>query len=257
MVYKTYKNDLEWLKYSLLSVKKFVTNFKEIVVYCENSAVEECTKILENSTLPCRIIPVTYDFHGYIKQMIVKIESYKDIQTKYICFVDSDNIFTNPLNCIDLVKGEKIEWIYITDSMAEFKDDAVWKIWKRAYEDMTKTIQDKCFMANGFPFIFTRSSLEEASNKFISMHGVDYSEFCKKKLSDLHMEKNAKIVNSFFTLATVFTELEWIGFFCFTYSSDYNFVLKHNQETKHFIKQYWSHSGVTEQIQNEILSILN
>ena len=256
LVYKTYKNDLEWLKYSLLSLKKFVSGYNEIVIYCEVNAIGELNKIIEGLSVSCRIIPVIYDFHGYIKQMVVKIESYRDIHTKYICILDSDNIFINPMNCNDLIdKDGKIEWLYVTS-----KDDHIgypqWIVWKKAYEDMTKTIQDKHFMSNQFPFIFTRNSLVEASNMFKTIHGIDYSEFCKERLNNLNISINSKIVESFNILASVFEEFEWIGFYCMNYSSDYNFTqLRKNQ--KDYIKYYWSHGGITDSIKYELDTLLD
>jgi hypothetical protein len=256
LVYKTYKNDLPWLKYSLLSLKKFVSGYNAIVIYCEVNAIEDLNKIVEDLSISCQIIPVIYDFHGYIKQMIVKIESYKDIHTKYICILDSDNIFINAMNCNDLIKEDgKIEWVYTT-----IEDDPIgypqWIIWKKAYEDMTRTTQDKHFMTNKFPFIFTRNSLVEASNKFKTMHGVGYSEFCKKRLNDLGISIDSKIVETFTNLATVFEEFEWIGYFCMNYSSDYTFI-KLMENKKDYIKYYWSHGGITEEIKSELELLLN
>ena len=90
IVYKTYKNDLCWLRYSLLSLKKNLntTNIQEIIIYTHDEALHETDELLTNVKLgefiEYRIIPVHYDYHGYIKQQIIKCNCYKDSKTDYI-----------------------------------------------------------------------------------------------------------------------------------------------------------------------------
>ena len=46
IVYKTYANDLPWLKYSLLSLKKYATNYKNINIYCHDEAYSQLCMML-------------------------------------------------------------------------------------------------------------------------------------------------------------------------------------------------------------------
>ena len=209
IVYKTYKADLIWLRYSLMSIKKYVTGYSEIVLYCHDVCCGELYKLIDELNIQCRIIPVSYDLHGYIKQMIVKCECYKDINTKYIVIMDSDTLFKSPLDISTAIIDNKIEWIY-SKKQNNNSTGPEWSVWKKAYEDQTKEIQDKHYMSNGFPFILTRKSLENADLKFREIHGVGYKEYCKKRLDNFKIIPSDEIRPIFMKLATVFEEFELI-----------------------------------------------
>ena len=259
IVYKTYGADLPWIKYSLLSINKFVSNYDSIIIYCHDQAINQLDLILkEINMINIRVIPVTYDFHGYIKAGVVKCLSYKDVTTKYIIIIDSDNIFTDYLNLNKLIRDDgKIEWTYSEKTIDSSGPE--WTVWKKAYEDMTKTIQNVHYMANGFPFVFTRNSLEEAEHKFKYIHNMDYSEFCSKRLSLFDVKISDNIRGRFPLLANSFNEFEWLGYYCKNFSSDYIFsnnISSRRKEVSGKLIQYWSHGGIDAVI-GEIEQILS
>jgi hypothetical protein len=257
IMYKTFGPDLPFLKYSLLSVKKFVKNYKEIIIYCHDDACADLYVLLKEINLDITIIPVEYDFHGYIKQMVVKCECYKHVNTKYIVIFDSDNIVKDYLDLNSLVGDNgKITWVY--SNKLDSPTNIEWVVWKKAYEEMTKTKQDIHFMTNSFPFIFTRDSLEKAEHLFKAIHNKGYSDFCKDRLNRRKISKTDSIKKAFPMLAEVFEEFEWLGFYCKKYSNDYIFI--NNKEginpAKDKIIQYWSHGGLTDDIRREIDKII-
>ena len=257
IVYKTYLNDLPWLKYSLLSLKKYVTNYKNINIYCHDEAYSQLCIMLEEINIECSIFKVHYDFHGYIKQMVVKCECYKDTDSKYIVILDSDNVFTDFFDISTLVNMDnKIEWLYLNKN--DDPSSVVWTVWKKSYEDMTYTQQDIHFMANGFPFIFTRESMENAANKFKEIHNMDYSEFCMKRLHNQNIQINNSILDKFPILATIFEEFECLGYYCKNYCPDYVFISNKNNTRKIWskLKQYWSHGGINNEIKKELEQII-
>ena len=73
IVYKTYENDLEWLKYSLLSIDKFVSGMKEVIIYYHDKCFDKLIYILNdlNIKFDYRLIAVEYDINGYLKQMVI------------------------------------------------------------------------------------------------------------------------------------------------------------------------------------------
>ena len=257
IVYKTYENDLQWLRYSLLSIKKFVTNYNAILIYCHDKAIDSLTRLLIDIKMDVTVLPVTYDFHGYIKQMVVKCMCYKDVTTKYVVILDSDTVFTKNYDMGDLIRADgKIEWIYSMKTVNSTGPE--WVVWKKAYEDMTNTPQNIHFMSNGFPFIFTRESLEKAEQAFKSRHRMDYNEFCLKRLKSKNIKISDKITDNFPILATIFEEFEWLGYYCKNNSSDYVFLDNTNNSRNIWsvLKQHWSHGGITKEIKNELETTL-
>jgi hypothetical protein len=251
IVYKTYKNDIPWMRYSLLSVEKFVRMDYEIIIYCHDACSTEVYSLLEEINIRAKVIPVVYDIHGYIKQMVVKLDCYKDVETKYMCIVDCDVIFIDYIFSNDFVNDdETIDWQYSIK-----KEDSTgpeWTVWKKAYEDQTKTEQDKHYMSNGSPFIFEKTSLERSAEMFQKMHGKTYHEYCKERLEALNLTPDDPIRPNFMALASVFEEFEWFGFYCHLFEDKlYNFKI-HGQVNRREIwkktKQFWSHGGITEEI---------
>jgi hypothetical protein len=247
VVYKTYGPDLQWLKYSLISLQKFVV-FSEIVIYVHDAAQEELQVLLKELGLSARVIPVTYTMNGYVQQMIVKAECYKDVSTPYVVILDSDTVFMSHFDLRTLVES-KIQWTYSKKSeRPEMKE---WVVWKEAYEAMTRTKQTMHFMSTSFPFVFTRSSMERASTEFRNLHGVDYTEFCMDRLQKRNLAIDSDVKDNFTALATVFAEFEWLGFSCMKHScQDYFFTT--NQQRNVPIKQFWSHGGLTDEVLKEL-----
>ena len=120
-------------------------------------------------------------------------------------------------------------------------------------------------LKNLFYFIFTRNSLEEAANKFIEMHNCDYQGYCHNRCGHYNISVDDKVCDIFTTLSKIFTEFEYLGFYCHTFSNDYNFITtprclmdsQHDRDDdiSYFI-QYWSHGGITDDCKNKIKQIL-
>lgn len=253
IVYKTYKPDLKWLKYSLLSLQKFVTGFEEIIIYCHDVCCGELYALTSQLEIACRIIDVSYDYNGYMKQMVVKATCYKDVNTKYIVMVDSDVIFNNNICVSDLVEPDgKIKWYYLTS----LPPGDIHLVWKDSYENMTKTVQDRHYMMNHFPFVFTTESLKCANEKFIEIHGIDYAEFCKKGCGKFNIKTHESVTSRFLDLAKIFEEFEWIGFYCQHFSDDYIFIDSNLRTKSSPATQFWSHGGITEEIKGKIDTII-
>jgi len=269
IVYKTYKNDLEWLKYSLLSLLKYLdfSVIFEIIIYTHNVVCSDVNEIIDfiklRNCINVRVIPVHYNYHGYIKQQVVKLTCYKDCLTKYILLVDSDLILKKFFNPLNMIKNDKIEWAYLP--IENDPNNHVFNVWKTAYKNITKSEKTVHYMSNGFPFIFTKKSMEEASDKFIELNNMSYEEYCYKRCTEENICINQSTKDIFGKLSTIFTEFEYIGFFCHHFSQDYIFypIQKckmaeqcENYDTKSYFIQNWSHGGLNENIKNKIQSIL-
>ena len=266
LIYKTYRNDLEWLKYSLLSLQKFLDteNIFELIVYTHDLVYNDVQMLFSdigmNIFVNYRIIPIHYNYHGYIKQMAVKANSYKDCKTEYVILLDSDLILKKQLNVSCFVKESgKIEWFYLNKNDDPHND--VFHVWKKAVQDSIKSEQNIHYMSNGFPFVFTRQSLEDAAKKFIEMHNCDYDAYCENRCGHENIRVEDSIGDIFNKLSKVWTEFEYLGFYCHTYSTDYTFTpttyckMKNqfqNPNVDSYFVQYWSHGGLNENIRNQI-----
>ena len=270
IVYKTYKNDLKWLEYSLLSLKQFLVpdSIFELIIYVHDVVFLELHTLLDTLQMKYfinfRIIPVHYNYHGYIKQQEVKANCYKDVQTKYVILLDSDLILKKSLNLNSLLRPNgKIEWFYLKKE--DNPSHEVFTVWKKACEDSTRTPKTVHYMSNGFPFIFTKQSLEDASNKFKELHNCDYDAYCHNRCGHEGIRVEDSTTANFAKLSRVFTEFEYLGWYCHHFSNDYIFTptkicrmdaqfQKENPES--YFVQNWSHGGLDKEITKNINKII-
>jgi hypothetical protein len=167
--------------------------------------------------------------------------------------VDSDVIFNNNICVNDLLEPDgKIKWYYLTSIPSGHEV----LVWKESYEAMTKTVHDRHYMMNGFPFVFTTESLKSANEKFIEIHGMDYSDFCKKGCARFNIKAHESVRSRFLDLAKIFEEFEWIGFYCQRFSDDYIFVDYELRTVSKPTIQFWSHGGLTLDIKRRLETLL-
>lgn len=260
ILYKTYENDLKWLRYSLLSLNKYLTDDNyEIVIYYHDECKTNLDKMLANINFKSnvRLLPITYDIHGYIKQMVVKCMCFEDITNEYILIVDSDVIFNDYFSYKDMMSGDKINWFYLNRTKENYNDEQ-WLVWQDAVHAMTNQEMSIYYMYNGFPYLFKRETLEKAYHKFMELHGLSYNDFCKNKLDQLNVKVSDNISGvdgKFMTMATVFEEFEYLGWFSNNFTNDYNFIEGPNKLNMR--KQFWSHGGLSSDIEIEINDMIN
>lgn len=247
IVYLTYGQDLPWLNMSLYSVRKYVRNYKDIVIYCHDQVIDDLNRVL--SLYPelkiSKVIPVTYNYHGYIKSMVTRCFCFRDIESEYYMFVDCDCEFTTRFEPEQLTVGDRICYSYVPFAHGD-PNWLIYRTWQTAYEAMTLEPQKDYFLANDFPHLFTRKSLENACNKFIELHGKDYEEFAKERCA---VDPSFTQLQKFDELCKVFIDFEYLGWFCLKYEETYRFTKKSKQE---FLKfgciNHWSHGGQIPQI---------
>jgi hypothetical protein len=256
IVYKTYENDIKWLYYSLLSVNKYVIDVDEIIIYYHNNCENNLKKMLEtvNLKIPYKLISVVYDYHGYLKQMVVKLMSFIDIKTDYVVFIDSDVIFDKIYSPNIKKINDKLIWnICVKDE--NNKNECQWNVWEKSVINMTKSPMNIYFMANGFPFVIKKQTLIDCYNKFIELHNEDYNSFCKKHTLLQNIITTDTVLNVFTRCSSIFEEFEYLGWYAYNFTTDYIFINDQSKNTNNF-KQYWSHGGISDNINQEILKIL-
>lgn len=259
IVYKTYENDLEWLKYSLLSIDKFVSGMKEVIIYYHDKCFDKLIYILNdlNIKFDYRLIAVEYDINGYLKQMVIKCDCYKDVTTDYILIMDCDVIIKDFFKIESFLnKDGKINWFYLNKN--EYNcNDSQWSVWEKSIMNMVNENMDRFYMYNSFPFLFKKETLKNADDKFSSMHNITYNEFCKKKLNELGVSIDDPITGTngqFVKMASIFEEFEYLGWYSYNHTNDYNFI---EGPSKLDIRcQFWSHGGLTDEIREKIEEIL-
>jgi alpha-N-acetylglucosamine transferase len=148
---KSYPKDFKWLNYCLKSICKYITGYSDIVLMLDEGSN---TSLFELTELPnkIKIEWVKKEGDGYIFQQYCKLTAHHYTQADKILFIDSDCVFTSPLDLSKL--PELPEMLY---TPYELVGDAI--CWKECTEKVIKQSVEFEFMRrNGL--IYHRSTLE-------------------------------------------------------------------------------------------------
>lgn len=93
---RSYPKDFEWLRYSIASMKKYLTGVdnKVLVVPWQTTIPTEIESFFD-------VVIESYLYEkldGYVAQQFDKLDSHKYVNTDHILYSDSDCIYTAPFN---------------------------------------------------------------------------------------------------------------------------------------------------------------
>lgn len=172
--YKTYKQDKNWLEYSLRSLTKFVTGYNNIIILIP----ENEKRLFSDINFPQNTIIYYVKEYGtgYLYQQVCKIQAHKYSYSDFILCSDSDLIFDHPINLQDFIADGKPEILYTSYDKV---GDAI--CWKEPTETFIKEPQEFEFMRRN-ALIYHRSTLEaieryEPNLEYIIMNSQRFSEY--------------------------------------------------------------------------------
>lgn len=218
---KTYKNDLKWLKYCLMSIAKYAQDFKVVIV-----ADEDCKRDLDGWNLTReKVFYVKPSYEGYLYQQEVKLTAFRYVDTEYVLFMDCDCIFTDYVNLDSFLKDGKPTLL-----KTPYEDIPEVMFWKTTTED-----------AIGFEVNFEymrRNGLCYRTETIMNL----WDDFSIRFLPKLKIARNRQ-----------FSEFNLIGAYIEKYEENlYNIVNTRDEIPYHPVKQFWSYSGLNKNDLKEI-----
>jgi hypothetical protein len=218
---KTYKNDLKWLKYCLMSIAKYAQDFKVVIV-----ADEDCKRDLDGWNLTReKVFYVKPSYEGYLYQQEVKLTAFMYVDTEYVLFMDCDCIFTDYVNLDSFLKDGKPTLL-----KTPYEDIPEVMFWKTTTED-----------AIGFEVNFEymrRNGLCYRTETIMNL----WDDFSIRFLPKLKIARNRQ-----------FSEFNLIGAYIEKYEENlYNIVNTRDEIPYHPVKQFWSYSGLNKNDLKEI-----
>jgi hypothetical protein len=218
---KTYKNDLKWLKYCLMSIAKYAQDFKVVIV-----ADEDCKRDLDGWNLTReKVFYVKPSYDGYLYQQEVKLRAFMYVDTEYVLFMDCDCIFTDYVNLDSFLKDGKPTLL-----KTPYEDIPEVMFWKTTTED-----------AIGFEVNFEymrRNGLCYRTETIMNL----WDDFSIRFLPKLKIARNRQ-----------FSEFNLIGAYIEKYEENlYNIVNTRDEIPYHPVKQFWSYSGLNKNDLKEI-----
>jgi len=121
---KSYRNDFSFLHYGQKSIEKFVTGYSEVVVVVPEWDVEIFDSVISGIDVDVTLVPVKEYGDGYLYQQFVKMTAHQFCSQDYIMFVDSDCVFTSP---VDISPTENYKPDILMTDYADVGDAICWK----------------------------------------------------------------------------------------------------------------------------------
>lgn len=176
---KSYPKDFRFLKYCLMSIQKFVTGQKGIVLVIpiDVHIPNWLSKFIQELSISVHY--VNEYGNGYLFQQLVKLNAWKYTIDDKIMFVDSDYLFNKPVD-ISLIEPTILYTKYINAG------DAI--CWQKPTEKAIGFNVDFEFMQR-MPLVYWRKTLTELANHMVEKHNqsVDYYVMNQHSLSEFNL----------------------------------------------------------------------
>lgn len=232
---RTYSGDIEWLKYCLQSIQKFVTGIRDVIIVIPESQKNELIRL--NLTKEKVFYCDNYQ-NDYIGQQISKMQAFKWSDADLIVYTDSDCIFTKSFSPDKLlIDGKPL----ILKTHYSKVGDAI--CWKAPTEKALNTKIEYEFMRR-HPNCYFRKDIKEA---------YDYLSVTKNMIAEKYLIAQKS-----------FSEFNYLGVYMNLFHPDKYHILDTEIKTdgddnvrNEFIKQFHSWSGFNESVYSEIKSILH
>lgn len=227
---RTYSDDLKWLSYSLKSIHKFCTGFRDIIIVIPESQLN----LLQGFNLTReKIITCPLYKDDYLGQQVTKLYADEYSDADYILYTDSDTLFTIPSDAKDFIRdGSPL----ILKTKYEKAETAI--AWKAVTEKALGFKVDFEFMRR-LPFCYHSSTLKSLRVYMKEKHGEELEKYIK-------VQHNRQ-----------FSEFNVVGAFADKFEQDkYTFQDTDDGLPTLYVRQFWSWGGLTQEVMLEIEDIL-
>jgi hypothetical protein len=224
---RSYRGDFPWLAYCLRSIQKFATGFSEIVIVIPD------TDNLDHLTAE-RVVKEKEVMEGYMQQQSTKMLADTFTDADFICFVDSDCVFTEPVTPETFMTDGKVNWLHTPWSKIA---DGPARVWRAVMQKCIGEDPPAEFMRRQ-PQIIPRWALQEFRGFIAEKHGVSLEHYIKTQPGRF------------------FSEYNTIGFYLWLHHHE----KIHWMDTEEYLPpavliQKWSWGGLTPEIRAELEAI--
>jgi Family of unknown function (DUF6492) len=232
---RSYRRDFKWLMYCLRSIRKFVSDYEEVVLNIEEKDVKILQKYLGTGTHEkLRVVTSpNYEGDGYVWQQFDKLMCHHHILTPYVMFVDSDMVFFAPTDVSQFARDGKPCILKTPYSSIDCP-------WQPITETLMKQPVEFEYMRR-MPLLYDVNTLSNLTHFFRTLHGKTLEEHCKG-MRDRGL-----------------SEFNLMGAYADAYEREkYYFLHTEKEELPQLnCKQFWSWSGLKEEEKKEIEALLS
>lgn len=161
IVIRTYSKDIEWLNYALLSIHKYVTGYRHVIV----AIPSEDVKLLRHLSAE-KVVGVSDLQDGYLGQQMTKMQAWKLTNADAIVFWDSDVVATQPVD----IRSEYFEGDKIIRYKTRYSSLGSACPWQPIVAKSVGFTPEWEYMRR-MPLTYWRSTLEKCEQFMVDLHG--------------------------------------------------------------------------------------
>jgi hypothetical protein len=251
----TYGADAVWLKYCLATARKYLKGIRDIVVVYPQGEPELRLACEEYQVKQSRIV---HEDPGHMQQIAEKMKADLHCdEPDYICYIDSDCVFTKPVSVDSLFVNDRPILCYDgweADHTHQWRVGTEWALGQKIGLNFMRR----------HGMIYSPVHLRALRGHVENVHGEDFTNYIRaqwdEKTEWFPARPDGKQWHTFgkpklseFCLMGGFVWWRFPEDFCWWRVDDFGWP---GNERHGFVKQYWSHSGVTPEIQEELEGLL-
>ena len=231
---KSCKKDADWLVFSLRSIQRFCTGFRQVVLLFPEAEKDALTPL----NITSEKVFFTQDRPDfYLWQQVEKMRAYAYTDATFVTFVDSDVMFTKPCSPQDLLHEGKPIVLYTPYSVLVDQSGNPTTPWQKTTEAALKRAVEFEFMRR-FPMTASLRLLHEFDAFMVETHNQS--------------------VESYVMSQRTFSEFNSLGAFAYYFQPEScHFVNTEPQPIPPPVaRQGWSWGGLTPEIRAEMEALL-
>lgn len=167
---RTYEGDAKWLRYCLRSLRKFASGFNETIIVCPEGSAHAIQPLAEEFGARFHTCKQLHP-DDYVGQQATKMLADTWCNSEFICFVDSDVVFTRPASPADSFRDGKI-W------MLKTKYSTISCPWQPITESAVGFAVQFEYMRR-FPLTYPTRLLPMVRCHIEATHGVPFAQFIR------------------------------------------------------------------------------
>lgn len=225
---RSYSKDFPWLHHALRSIQKFATGFRDVVI-----AIPD-TDDLPGLTVE-KVVKVKDVMPGYMQQQSTKMYADTFSDADAFLFMDSDCILVEPVTPGTFMTDGQVNWLHTPWDKVGPDAQRAWG------EPMRKClgVEPTQELMRRHPQLIPAWALQEFRGFVAEKHGVSLEHYIKSQPLG------------------AFSEFNCCGHYLWLHHHEkINWINTEDFLPPMVLKQWWSHGGITPEIQAEIEQLL-
>jgi hypothetical protein len=229
---RSYWRDFGWLRFCLLSILRFCSGFRAIVVVVPEDSRARLPRLGVTSSIIRTVVCDNYR-DDYLGQQVTKLYADTVTDAAYVCHVDSDCVFDRKVDVRGLIPDGRPQILVRPRPLPARRDP-----WLESTEEFLQLPVLHDYMCRP-PFVFPRWLYSEVREHAVRVHGTDLQHYVTSRP------------------ARGFSEFNVLGAFAFHHHPEQFDWVDADAAGTRVCRWYWSWGGISATLQDELARLVS